>query len=73
VRGGPMAEISNELAWRRSKWCGTSACVEVASLDDTLLVRDSKDPHGSQLSFIAADWAAFVTELRDGGLAQPSV
>ncbi|GAA0737054.1 DUF397 domain-containing protein [Dactylosporangium roseum] len=63
-----MAENNGELSWRRSAWCGTNACVEVAEQGDTLLVRDSKEERGEVLSFSKSDWAAFMVELRSGGL-----
>jgi hypothetical protein len=67
-----MPEISSEPVWWRSKRCGSQACVEVARLTGTFLVRDAASPDGSKLSFTAADWAAFVTELRTGSLDRPS-
>ena len=61
-----------EIVWRRSERCGTSACVEVARQDGKFLVRDSADPDGGRLAFDAGAWAAFVTEIRGGGLRPES-
>jgi len=46
--------------WRKSTRCGNSACVEVAKVDDRILVRDSKDPEGRVLSFTEQEWKAFA-------------
>ena len=44
---------------RRSQ--GNSNCVEVGRLDDeTIGVRDSKNPDGAVLKFTRDEWAAFV-------------
>jgi hypothetical protein len=52
--------------WRRSEFCGTSACVEVAQDADAFLVRDSKNPAGSVLAFNREEWTAFVAGVRAG-------
>jgi hypothetical protein len=51
--------------WRKSTRSNSSGgeCVEVAAnLAERVLVRDSKDPHGDNLEFRPAAWAAFVAE-----------
>jgi hypothetical protein len=53
--------------WRRSTFCGTAACVEVADLADGTAVRDSKDPAGEPIPFTAIGWRAFIAEVRRGG------
>jgi hypothetical protein len=50
---------NHELAWRKSSRCGNSSCVEVAEFDDQILVRDSKNPEQSALSFTKEEWTAF--------------
>jgi hypothetical protein len=55
------------LNWQRSAHCASSACVEVAKVDDDrYLVRDSKDPRGRVLTFTAAEWEAFVAGVAAG-------
>jgi hypothetical protein len=61
----------NGLDWRKSGFCGSSACVEVAISADAVLVRDAADRDGGQLTFERAGWAAFMAELAAGRLARP--
>ncbi|GAA2890219.1 hypothetical protein Acy02nite_63810 [Actinoplanes cyaneus] len=62
----PQMENMNAPAWRKSSRCGTSTCVEVAKIDDTYLVRDSKNPEAAALSFTKAEWDAFVEGVSAG-------
>jgi hypothetical protein len=42
-------------------------CVEVAGLaEDTIRVRDSKNPKGKVLKFTPAEWDAFIGGVRNG-------
>jgi uncharacterized protein DUF397 len=52
--------------WLKSKACGTNACVEVAKVDGAYLVRDSKNPEGTVLSFTEAEWVAFTKGVMAG-------
>jgi hypothetical protein len=52
--------------FRKSSFCGSSACVEVAQADGDVLVRDSKDPAVPPLRFTADEWAAFTAGVRAG-------
>ncbi|GIE98289.1 DUF397 domain-containing protein [Paractinoplanes rishiriensis] len=56
----------NSPHWRKSSRCGTGACVEVAKVDEEYLIRDSKDPGGTVLSFTAQEWKAFVEGVAAG-------
>ncbi|KRV50778.1 toxin [Wenjunlia vitaminophila] len=55
----------SELDWFKSTYSASNSndCVEVARTPDTIHVRDSKDPHGPQLTFTAEAWASFVTHV----------
>lgn len=54
-------------AWRKSTHSnGSGNCVEVATVDGIVAVRDSKDPHGPALVFTPARWADFVTGVHGG-------
>jgi hypothetical protein len=52
--------------WRKSSFCATGACVEVAMKDDEFLVRDSKNDNSPILRFTAEEWSAFVAGINAG-------
>ncbi|TDC76616.1 DUF397 domain-containing protein [Actinomadura sp. 7K507] len=43
--------MNRELTWRKSSRSGSSGgnCIELASMESMVAVRDSKDPHGPVL------------------------
>ncbi|WP_332873399.1 MULTISPECIES: DUF397 domain-containing protein [Nocardia] len=45
---------------------GGGGCVEVASGDGRIAVRDSKDPSGPMLWFTTSEWRAFLAGVRAG-------
>ncbi|WP_406088307.1 DUF397 domain-containing protein [Kitasatospora purpeofusca] len=55
-----------EVGWRKSTHSSGEGgeCVEVAETTAAVLVRDSKDKSGPQLTFSPAAWAAFVAYAR---------
>lgn len=54
--------------YRKSSWSyGTGDCIEVAvPSGKRVAVRDSKNVHGTVLSFSSAQWNAFVAGIRTG-------
>jgi hypothetical protein len=52
--------------WRKSTLCGNSSCIEVALLDDTVALRDSKNLEGPLLLFTHEEWATFIHGVRNG-------
>lgn len=60
-----MTHKPSALTWFKSTYSSNDGpdCVEVARTPDTIHVRDSKDPHGPQLTFTAEAWASFVTHV----------
>lgn len=53
-------------SWTKSSASGTGNCVEVQRAGASILVRDSKHPHGPQLTFTIAEWAAFLQGAQAG-------
>jgi hypothetical protein len=67
----PVAVITPHTDWRKSSFCGSSACVEVATTSDGgVLVRDSKHPGGAVLEFTESEWVAFTAAVRAGEFDQ---
>jgi hypothetical protein len=55
------------IVWRKSMASGSNGdCVEVACTTEAVLVRNSQDPSGPQLSFSYSEWAAFLIGARLG-------
>jgi hypothetical protein len=52
--------------WRKSSYSDGNGgdCVETASADGVVLVRDTTNRGGGTLAFEAGAWATFVTSLR---------
>jgi Domain of unknown function (DUF397) len=54
-------------AWHKStRSSGNGNCVEVAVVDDTVGVRDTKNREGGMLVFTAAEWSAFLSGMKSG-------
>ena len=54
------------LQWRKATYSSGNGgnCIEVATADHTVAVRDSKDPDGPRLAFKTNAWQAFATRLK---------
>jgi hypothetical protein len=56
---------SSRATWRTSTYSNNGGnCVQVANSRPAVLVRDSKNPDGPQLSFAADNWRAFAHRIR---------
>ncbi len=53
-------------SWERSDFCGSGACVEVATHAGDVYIRDSKDLSQTPLRFTAQEWTAFVQGVKSG-------
>lgn len=53
----------SDARWFKSTRTGGGDCVEVAFVDNTVLVRDSKDIDGPVLTFTRDSWRAFLADL----------
>jgi hypothetical protein len=56
-------------AWRKSSYSGDNGgtCVEVGTLGPAVAVRDSNHPDGPHLTFPAATWQTFTSQVKAGG------
>lgn len=57
--------------WRKSSLSANGGCVEVACVDEQVIVRDSKNKGGSILEFNFHEWKAFIDGVRDGEFDLP--
>lgn len=57
--------------WERSSACTDGTCVEVAMLEDAVLVRDSKSLAHTPLTYTHDEWRAFVAGVRGGQFDPP--
>ena len=53
------------LAWHRAQACSGGECVEVAGIDGSVTIRNSRDP-AKTLTFTRAEWLEFVVGVRAG-------
>ena len=57
---------SVNVDWRTSKSCAGGNCVQVAAIDGSIAIRDSKDPHGPVLMYSAEEWRDFLAGAKGG-------
>ena len=58
---------NHEITWRKSSFSGSSGtCVEIADIDNGVLVRNSTRPDDVTLAFTRAELAAFVAGCKAG-------
>jgi hypothetical protein len=65
-----IPDFSN-AAWHKSVRSGSAGCVEVATVERVVGVRDSKDRQGPVLVFRFDEWDAFLAGVRDGEFDLP--
>jgi hypothetical protein len=58
------------LTWQKSSYSGTSGCLEIAQLDEFVLVRD--DTQAAVLLVTAESWKAFIDGAKAGEFDQDS-
>jgi hypothetical protein len=62
-----MTSTTTAVSFRRSTFCGTSGCVEVAfPTEESVAVRDGKRPPAPHQVFTRKAWSTFLDALRAG-------
>jgi hypothetical protein len=73
IKGFGWSTMSHDFSratWRRSSASDAGDCVEVAYVDGTIAVRDTKDcGNGPVLTFNEQEWTAFLAGVRSGEFA----
>jgi hypothetical protein len=56
------------LQWRKATYSSGNGgnCIEVATTDRTVAVRDSRNPDGPRLAFDTRAWQTFAAKLKAG-------
>lgn len=68
----PPASEPSDVLWRKSTRSGEAGnCVEVARRPESVAVRDSKNPDGPRLEFVADTWRDFIGSVRAGAFDRP--
>lgn len=59
-------EDNIEKSWRTSSYTGNGGgnCVETASGNGVVMVRDTKDPDGGTLALSAYVWKSFTSKIK---------
>jgi Domain of unknown function (DUF397) len=57
--------------WRKSSRSAANGCVEIASLENSIAIRDSKDRGGAVLLFSPVEWRDFLGGVRAGEFDLP--
>ena len=52
------------IEWRKSTASNSGACVEVAVVDGSVLIRDSANPNGAVLELPPVAWSFFLARAR---------
>jgi len=65
---GAQAERYSSAVWRKSNYSANAAdCVEIASADKSVLVRDSRDRSSVVLELSVPSWRQLVARIRNTG------
>jgi hypothetical protein len=63
-----MSDHSTTLRWRRSTYCSSGGCIEVACEPCEVHVRDTTDPEGPSLVVSIEAWRGFIESVKRGDL-----
>jgi hypothetical protein len=57
---------SDEPTWRTAKRCEGGACVQIAILGESVIIRSSADPDGTCATLSRDEWREFLAGAKDG-------
>jgi predicted secreted Zn-dependent protease len=56
----------NSLIWLTALNCDGGACVQVAADQNTILIRNSRQPDGPLIEYTPEEWHEFVSGIKKG-------
>ena len=59
-------EAAGKYVWHRSGRCESGACVEVAAVDDAIMVRSSLNPESKPVTITRKEWKEFLYGVKEG-------
>jgi hypothetical protein len=60
-----LRQAGEQPTWRKSSFCASGECVEVAQQKGKIVLRDSDEPRGS-VHYTAEEWQAFLRGVKAG-------
>lgn len=56
----------DNITWHTALSCESGACVEVAANQNTILIRNSRQPDGPLIEYTPEEWHEFVSGIKKG-------
>jgi len=57
---------SDEPTWHTASRCEGGQCVQVGTLGDSVLIRNSADPDGTSVTLSQDEWREFLARAKGG-------
>jgi hypothetical protein len=65
MRSFEPRQAATQTTWRKSTFCASGECVEVAQHNGMIVLRDAEQPRGN-VRYTAEEWRAFVRGIKAG-------
>jgi hypothetical protein len=56
----------DSISWRKASACHQGSCIEVAQINGSIAIRESKDPDGLILLYSPEEWRTFLSGAKAG-------
>lgn len=60
------ARLLGDPSWRRSSFCASGECAEVAQTNGMIVMRNSRGPLGQVVHYSPDEWQTFVQGVKAG-------
>lgn len=61
-----MGRSADEPIWRNAGRCDGGHCLEIGTLGEFVVVRNSADPDGTYVTLSREEWHAFAAGVKNG-------